>query len=102
MSFTRTVPKNSDELITYMNKVADNHGHVRGVEVNLTNRHLEIKLDGMAHLGGYPDVYLPLKSGKVNDAKMLVERMLTGMSSGAHPSTADARALYDMIDPTGQ
>ena len=102
MSFTRTVPKNFEELQTYMNKIADNHAHVRGVDVNLNNNHLEIRLDGMAHMGGYSDVYLPLKKDKVNDAKTLVARMITGMSSGGHPSPADARELYDMIDPLGQ
>ena len=99
MSFTRTVPKNARELEEYMNKIADNHKHVKGVEVNTNNNHLEIQLDGMAHMGGYPDVYLPLKAAKVEAAKVLVARMLQGMSSGTHASGADARELFDMIDP---
>lgn len=102
MSFTRTVPKSVDELITYLQKIHANRSHVRGVVVNTNNNHLEITLDGAAHFAGNHDVYLPIKNDKVNDAKLLVERMMTQSATGSPPSDTDARALYAMIDPSGQ
>ena len=102
MSFKRTMPRNPDELLTYLKKIHDNKSHVKKVEVNLTNAHLEVDLDGMANFAGNPDVYLPLKRAKVNDAKLLVERMLRASSAGYAPSEAEARELYDMLDPVGQ
>jgi hypothetical protein len=98
----RTVPKSLSELKIYLDKIAHNQSHVRGVNVNLTNAHLEIVLDGAAHFVGNPDVYLPIKRAKVTDAKLLVERMTHEMRSGYAASSADAAQLYDMIDPLGQ
>jgi hypothetical protein len=102
MSFTRTVPKSFEELQAYLKKIHDNRSHVRGVSVNTNNNHLEVTLDGMAHFAGNADVYLPIKKDKVNEAKLLVERMMTQSASGYPPSDTDARALYDMIDPMGK
>lgn len=102
MSFKRTVPSNVGELKTYLIKIHENKSHVKRVEVNLTNGHLEVALDGMAHFAGNPDVFLPIKRNKINDAKILVERMLRQEESGFAPNDTDIGALYDMIDPTGQ
>ena len=97
MSFLRTVPKNAGELKAYLDKIHNNQAHVKSVEVNLTTGHLEVTLDGTAHFFGNPDVYLPIKRAKINDAKHLVEKMLKESSMGFGPSDAEAQELYDMI-----
>ena len=102
MSFKRTVPRNAGELQEYLQKIHDNKGHVKSVLVNLTTGHLEVDLDGMANFAGNPDVYLPIKRAKINDAKVLVEKMMSDSGKGFAPSDTDGRALYDMIDPSGQ
>ena len=102
MSFVRAVPKSLSELQLYLEKIRTNRAHVKKVEVNLTNAHLEITLDGMAHFAGNSDGYLPLKRAKINDAKLLVERMMREADQGFAASGAEAQELYDMIDPTGQ
>ncbi len=101
MSFKRTVPANSIELKTYLDKIHNNQSHVKKVEVNLTTGHIEVSLDGAAHFAGNSDVYLPIKRAKLNDAKLLLERMMTQSHTGFPPSDADAHALFDMIDPQG-
>jgi hypothetical protein len=101
MSFKRTVPANASELKTYLEKIHKNSSHVKKVEVNLTTGHVEVSLDGAAHFAGNSDVYLPIKRAKLNDAKLLLERMMTQSASGFPPADADANALFDMIDPQG-
>jgi hypothetical protein len=66
----------------------------------LNDNHLEISLDFLAHAAHKPDVYLPLKHGKLNDAKALVDRMMGEVDQGFIPSDAEAQELYDMLDPT--
>lgn len=102
MSYKRTVPSTVGELRTYMHKIHDNKSHVKKVEVNVTTGHLEVTLDGMAHFGGNPDVFLPIKRGKMDSAKSLVERMMRQSDSGYPPSDTDVKELFDMIDPAGQ
>lgn len=102
MSFKRTVPGNAGELGTYLEKIHKNQSHVKKVEVNLTSGHIEVSLDGMAHMAGNSDVFLPIKRGKLNDAKVLMERMMHQSQTGYPPSAADTQALFDMIDPMGQ
>jgi hypothetical protein len=102
MSFRKTVPSSVGELSTYMHKIHDNKGHVKKVEVNPATGHLEVTLDGMAHFAGNPDVYLPIKRGKIDAAKNLIERMMRQSDSGFPPSDADVKELFDMIDPAGQ
>ena len=102
MSFKRTVPSSVAELTEYMHKIHENRSHVKNVQVNLTTGHLEVTLDGMAHFGGNPDVYLPIKRDKIDAAKNLVERMMRSSASGYAPSDADIKELYAMIDPSGQ
>jgi hypothetical protein len=101
MSFKRTVPGNASELKTYLKKIHDNQSHVKKVEVNLTTGHIEVSLDGAAHFAGNSDVYLPIKHAKLNEAKLLLERMMTQSHSGFAPGDADASALFDLIDPLG-
>jgi hypothetical protein len=98
MSFKRTVPSSATELKTYLEKIHSNQSHVKKVEVNLTTGHIEVSLDGAAHFAGNSDVYLPIKRAKLNEAKLLLERMMTQSRSGFSPSDADAHALFDMID----
>jgi hypothetical protein len=98
MSFTRTVPANASELGKYLIQLHENAGHVSSIKVNSNNAHLEVDLDWMANMK-VPDVYIPLKRAKVNDAKLLIERLLTRSRGGFAPSDMDARELFDMIDP---
>lgn len=102
MSFQRAVPKSVGELKEYLKKISDNKKHVRGVAVNPANGHLEVKLDGMAHFAGNPDVYLPIKRGKINEATALVQTILREADGGYPPSDTDAQQLFDMLDPMGQ
>ena len=97
----RTVPKTREELQTFMNKLFENKSHVKGVAVNPTTAHVDVTLDWAAHVAGYPDGYLPVKRAKVNEAKTLVERILTAWRSNFTTSDADISALFDMIDPMG-
>lgn len=102
MGFQRTVPHSCGELKAYLEKIHQNRKHVKGVEVNLTTGHLEIALDFGAHIAGNPDVFLPIKHGKLNEAKDLAERMMRESSQGYQPSDVEAQMLYDLIDPVGQ
>jgi hypothetical protein len=97
-NFRRTVPSNVGELKTYLLKIHENKSHVKKVEVNLTNGHLEITLDGMAHFAGNPDCYLPIRRAKINDAKALVEKMMRESATGYPPSDSEAQQIFDMID----
>lgn len=101
MGFERTVPRNSTELGDYLTKLHQNAGHVKSVQVNLNNAHLEVDLDWLAN-SKYPDVYIPLKRAKINEAKTLVEKILTQSRAGFAPGPADAQQLFDMIDPQGR
>ena len=101
MSFQRAVPKNAGELKENFHTLFKNKSHVKKVEVNLTTGHLEVTLDWLAH-SRVNDFYLPLKRGKIHDAKELVEKMIRAMDGGFEPSEAQIQELYDMIDPSGQ
>ncbi len=96
--FKKAVPHSIGDLQTYLTQVKENQSHVRGVAVNPANSHLEIQLDWGAHMAGYPDVYMPIKHAKVNDAKALVEKMVREIKSGYAASDTEARQLFDMID----
>jgi hypothetical protein len=100
MSFERAVPANLGELKDYLHEIATQKSHVKSVVVNPTTNHLEIKLDFAAHIAQKPDVYLPLKRAKLDDAKKLVEHMMSEVDQGFSPSDAEAQELWDMLDPT--
>ncbi len=102
MGFMRTVPSSLSELQKYMQKIHENRSHVKTVQVNLSTGHLEVDLDWMANSAGNPDVFLPIKRGKAEPAKILVERMMRQSAAGYEPSPADVKELFDLIDPAGQ
>lgn len=101
MGFERKVPSTSSELKTYLKQVHENANHVNSVKVNTSNSHLEIDLDWLANRSGHPDMYMPIKKGKMNQAVELVERMMRQSKAGYAPSETDAEALFDMIDQHG-
>jgi hypothetical protein len=100
MSFTRAVPANVAELKSYLDQIAASKSHVKSVVVNTNTDHLEIALDWAAHLAQKPDVYLPLKRAKIDEAKKLVEHMMSEVDGGFAPSDAEAQELWDMLDPS--
>lgn len=97
MSFKRMVPSTAGELKGYLKQVHDNRKHVSSVKVNPANGHLEIDLDWLANRK-YDDMYMPIKKGKINEAKLLVEKMMKESEAGYPPSDAEAEQLFDMID----
>src|SRR5258708_6819084 len=86
--FKRAAPKSPRELSENFQTLLKNKNHVKKVEVNLTTGHLEITLDWLAH-AKVADFYIPLKRGKITDAKQLVERMLHEMDGGFSPSESE-------------
>jgi hypothetical protein len=94
VSFKKTVPSSAAELHEFVVKIHENQSHVKKIEVNLTTGHLEVTLDTVAHLGGNPDIYLPIKRAAIAAAQALVDKLLAEPS----PSTAETSKLYDMID----
>ena len=102
MGFKRSVPSNVVELKGYLEQVHKNRKHVSSVKVNPANSHLEIDLSGAANFMGHPDMYMPLKKGKLETAKQFVERLMTQSQAGFAPSERDAQELFDMIDPQGR
>jgi hypothetical protein len=102
MGFKRSVPSNVVELKGYLEQVHQNRKHVSSVKVNPANGHLEIDLDRAANFTGHPDMYMPLKKGKIEAAKQFVEHLLTQSQAGFPPSDRDAQELFDMIDPVGK
>ena len=103
MSFQRAVPTNLRDLKEKLEALRQGRDHVEGAVVNMTTGHLEIKLDMMAHtLGGTPDFYIPLKRAKINDAKILVDRLVREIKQGSSPSDSEVQQLWDMIDITAK
>jgi hypothetical protein len=98
---TRAVPKNIGELRDNLHTLFKNKSHVVGVEVNPSTGHLEIKLDGSAHFFGKPDFYMPIRSGKINDAQAIVRKITGEINQGTEPSDSDVQALFDLIDQQG-
>lgn len=101
MSFIRTVPSSVSELLTYLVKIYEGRSHIRSVSVNPATGHLEVALDGMAHFAGNPDVFLPIKRGKIADAQERIERVMREAQLGHRPTETDAQALFELIDPLG-
>jgi len=101
MGFVRRVPKSIGELEESVTKLAKNKSHINSVKVNESNNHIEVDLDWSANnMGGDAgkDFYLPIKRGKLREAKEIVDRMMGG---GHAPVRADITSLFDMIDPQG-
>jgi hypothetical protein len=102
MAFERMVPSSVSELLEYLKKLSENINHVKSAVVNSTQASVMIDLSGMANFGGYPDIRIPVKRSKLVEAQALVDSLIRSARGGAMPSEADARKLFDMIDPQGQ
>ncbi len=101
MGFVRRVPQSVGQLEESCIKLAQNKGHIKSVKVNESNNHIEVDLDWSANnMGGEAgqDFYLPIKRGKLREAKDLVDRMMGGSHA---PSRSDVQSLYDLLDPQG-
>jgi hypothetical protein len=101
MVFERLLPKSATELHAYLAKLHENRAEVVLARVDEGRSRLEIDLSGRANFFGYPDVYIPIRREKLHEAKQLVDRLLSQSNAGAAPSTTDAQALFDLIDPHG-
>jgi hypothetical protein len=94
----RGVPRDINAMREYFAKMYELRTHVKGVKINPGTNNLEIDLSMTTHNVGAPDVYLPIKRGKTNDAKALVEGMLRSFSYGYAASESDVQTLYDLVD----
>lgn len=98
--FVKRVPPTFSAFKEQLEKLYENKGHVSGIKVDESQSHLLIDLDWSANrLGGESgkDFYLPIKRGKLGDAKALSEKMLR---SSFNPSNGEMKELFDMIDVT--
>ncbi len=106
MGFERKVPSSVVELQDYLSKIFENRKHVKSIKVNEENGHIEVALDFFAHHNptgpNYPDVYMPVKEGRVQDAKKLVDDLWSRAKAGTAPTDHDAKLLFDLIDPGGK
>src|SRR3954463_1700587 len=99
MGYVARVPASISELEDSLKKIHENKSHVKSVHVNESTSHLECDLDWSAHkFGGEAgkDFFIPIKRGRLRDAKVIVDKMLAGDHA---PSRTEAQALYDLIDP---
>lgn len=99
--FRRRVPKNLGELKESLQALYTHKDHIQSVKFNESNSHIEVDLDRAANMFGGEsgkDFYIPIKSGKLREAKMLVDKLLGGVAA---PSETDATVLFDMINPQG-
>jgi hypothetical protein len=105
MAFERRLPGSVAELMEYLLKIFQNRSHVKSIGVNESSGHIEVSLDWLAHhnpIGpSYPDVYMPVKAGKVPDAKTLVDAMWARARAGTAPTDVDAKNLFDLLDQEG-
>ena len=102
MGFEKRVPASISELKGYLDQVHENRKHVSSVKVGTSGDRIEIDLSRMANFAGHPDMYMPLKRGKQEEARVLLERLLSRSQQGYAPSDSDASALFDLIDPMGR
>ena len=106
MSFERKIPSKVSELMDYLTKIFENRTHVKSVQVNDKTGHIEVALDFFAHHNptgdNYPDVYMPVKEGKIPEAKKLVDEMWKLAKAGTPPTMRDAQMLFDLIDQGGK
>lgn len=101
MGFMRRIPTSIDELEESINKLQENRSHVSSIKLNEAKSQIEVDLDWTAnHVGGDAgkDFYLPIKRGKLQEAKDLVDKMF---GEKIAPSRPEIQVLYDMIDPQG-
>ena len=99
MSSIQLIPHNQRELSENFQKLKENKAHVKSVDVNLTNGHLEVLLDWAAHnLGHTQDFFIPIKRNHIRDAKELVTKILAETNGGAAVSDAEISQLFDYVD----
>ena len=97
------VPSSAQQVLDNLSKLESHWSHVSGVHINPASSHLEIQLDGWAHVFGHtPDFYMPIKPKRVADARVLVERLVREAQGGQPPTLAEAQQLFDMIDQNPQ
>jgi hypothetical protein len=108
MGFEKKIPSSAAELKTNLELISKNVGHVKSVDIwepkledTGTNPRLRIDLDRAANFTGHPDIYMPLKRGKGEQARALLERLMSQVKSGGFPSDGDINSLFDMIDQQG-
>jgi hypothetical protein len=94
----RGVPRDISAMREYFQKMYDLRTHVRGVGINPGNNYLQIELSMTTHNVGAPDVYFPIKRGKNNEARAIVDRMLLTFSYGYAANDGDVQALFDLVD----
>ena len=100
-TFTRTVPKDAAELFGFLVELHDNQTHVVSIEANANDSRVEIDLSRTANtFGGYPDVFLPIRRGQIELAQTVVARIRRQSELGFAPTTMDAEALFQLIDPS--
>ena len=102
MSFQRIVPQNLAEFRHQLDAVFKNVDHVRNIQANPSNRHLEVTFDSFTHRFQHGDFYYPLRVAHLTEARELLERMRRELSEGFAPSESQVGMLFDMIDPAGQ
>lgn len=98
MGYIARVPTSVSELEENLKKLYENRAHISSIKANESSNVLECDLDWAANkFGGEAgkDFFIPIKRGKLREAKMLADKLL----NGAHgPSRSEAQELYDMID----
>ena len=99
MAMVRRVPGNVGELEANLRKLHAKQRHIDTITANDASSHIEVDLGNLANrIGGAAgkDFYVPIKRGKLREAKGLIDRMMAGDDP---PSRGEAEALFDMIDP---
>ncbi len=98
-SFERTVPRDVTELAEYLTKLHENQDHIKKINVNKAESRIEIDLSWSANkIGGYPDVYIPVKRTQFEEAKELLNGIISRSEQGFPPTDEDSRKLFDLID----
>jgi hypothetical protein len=99
MGYIERIPSTVNELFENLTKLYQNRNHVKSIHVNTTTSHLEVELDGAAHMfggGAGKDFFLPIKRPMLDAALKLATEIWHGPTE---PSVGQAQALFDMIDP---
>jgi len=98
MAMVPRVPSNVGELEANLRKLHAKQRHIETIKANDGDSRLEVDLGNLANrIGGAAgkDFYVPIKRGKLREAKALIDRMMAGDDP---PSRGEAEALFAMID----
>lgn len=93
----KVVPETVNEMWVYLQSLYEKQRHLKRIDVNRTNNRLEIILDPLAHVSGYPDMYLPLRPGTAPLARRVLQDMSL-LSSQRPPGQRYAQELFALID----